>query len=167
MSRCSAGCRLFLRSLCWPASLVGPGQARRLRDAARAGWGSLPRTAPSSCPSATACVAPRLCASSYGYVPFGPSVHPSMGGGGGGQGRSFCKQRFQERREQEQPWCKAWLVWGGWEALGLAVGTGKHWQPEDGLGMVSLVPRSGDLFGVTSELNCLPPDALQSSRRGF
>lgn len=108
MSHCSVGCCLFLRLLCWPASLVAPGWASRSQAAAQAGWGSLPRTASSSCPSATASVAPRLCASSCGYVPFGPSVHPSMWNGG----LSCGKQHFQERWEQEQPWCKGWLVWG-------------------------------------------------------
>lgn len=80
MSHCSVGC-CFLRSLCWPASLLGPGQARRSQAAARAGWESLPHTAPSSCPSATACVAPRLCASSCGYVHFGLSIQACGEGG--------------------------------------------------------------------------------------
>lgn len=160
-SPCSVGCCLSLRLPCWPASLAAPGRARRSQAAARAGWESLPRTASSSCPSATAGIAPRLCASSCGYVPFGPSVHPSMWNGELSRG----KEHFQEQWGQEQPWCKGWLVWGGWEALGLAVGMGRCWRPEKGLGMVSLVPGGGDLSTITFELNCRLPDALQSSRR--
>lgn len=103
VSLCSVGCSLFLQSLCWSASPVGGGQRRQQWAASPAEWGSLPHTAPSSCPSATA---PRLCTSYSGYIPLGHWRRVQEG--------LCCKKHFQE---QEEPSVMGWQVWdvGRWK----------------------------------------------------
>lgn len=139
VSLCSVECSLFLRSLCWSASPGGGGQRRQQWAASPAEWGSLPQTAPSSCPSATA---PRLCTSYSGYIPLGHwgRVQESL---------LCCKKHFQEQQEPS--------VMGGRYGLW---GDGNA----NGLKKVLVWYHLSTGFCTGSLLSCTTPDALQSMR---
>lgn len=146
VSLCCVGCSLFLQFLYWRASPVGGGQARQQW----AGWGSLPHTAPSLCPSATA---PRLCTSSS-------SSNLALGHWRRVQGQLCCKKHFQEQQGKSSP-----SVMGGRYGMrgGFGAGSGDM-ENANGPKKVLIWCHLSRGFCSGPLLSCNTPDVLQRRR---